>query len=188
MDMDAIKIIQTAFIVITGVATSIISAPIMKAGWIGFKRWRWKRNIRTKQGENEDDNKHYFIYEKAKEYFEPKWTTHEVCGFMSVEAENDGKSEKEKLLSSGYIITIEFNRFKKFVKDIMKDYEEDSYIEWVTDFNCRAFHYYDKKEGVIRTLFRYKDEKFGSNSRKVVDLYTDPVRLEGADDMRGLFI
>ena len=70
----------------------------------------------------------------------------------------------------------------------MKDYKEDSYVEWVTDFNCGAFHYYDKKEGVIRILFRYKDEKFGSNSREVVDLYTDPVRLEGADDMRGLFI
>ena len=136
-------------------------------------------------------HKNVYVAKKAIEYFHPRCDTHEVLDIISVEAENEQKKEGEKLNSNGDIITIDFEWFKKFVKELMKDYKEDSYVEWLTNFDpCQrtSFSYSDRSSDVLYTYFEYSQEKFGANERKVVNLYTEPVKIEGVLDMRPLRI
>ena len=112
--------------------------------------------MKPQEGECEDDNKNIYVAKKAIEYFHPRYDTHEVLGVISVEAENENRKEGEKLNSNGDIITIEFERFKKFVKELMKDYKEDSYVEWLTNFDpCQRanFSYSDRSSDVLYIYF-----------------------------------
>ena len=108
--------LETAFIVITGVATSIIATPIFYRGLISIKVMRWKKEMQPKNGKNEDDNKNVYVCKKAIDYFSERWDTHEVIDKISVEAENDGKALRDKINSNGDIITVKFELFERFVK------------------------------------------------------------------------
>ena len=178
--------ITTIFIAITGVATSIMAIPIIQKKWVDSRAWRWKKKMRPKNGECEDDNKNVYVAEEAIKYFEPRYDTHEVVMYGSIEAENENRKENEKLSSNGHIVTIEFNRFEKFVRELMKGYEEDSYVEQLLRFDSNqsiTFGYADRKSDVRYVHFCYykKGEKF-------VEIYTDPVKEEEVLDMRSLYI
>ena len=181
--------ITAVFIAITGVATSIMAIPIIQKKWIDLRAWRWKKKMKPKNGECEDDKKNVYVAEEAIKYFEPRYDTHEVVKYGSVEAENENKKEGEKLSSSGHIITIKFDRFEKFVRELMKGYEEDPYVEWLMKFDSdqsdqrKPFYYADRRSDVRYVLFCYYKER-----EKFVEIYTDPVKEEGLLDMRPLCI
>ncbi len=186
---DPIQIATMIFVAITGIATSVMAVPVIVNGYKFLKRILWKRKMRSKEGECEDDNKIIYIAEKAVEYFPRRYDTHEVYGIRSVAVENEQREGegKEPLDSDGDIVTIEFDRFKKFVIEIMKDYDETPFTDWLLTFkDNETFRYADRKKDISYTHFYYYEE--GTTKKSLVDLYTEPVKIQDVLDMRPLYI
>ena len=186
---DPIQFATMIFVAITGIATSVMALPVIVNGYKFLKKIHWKRKMRSNEGECEDDIKIIYIAEKAVEYFPCRYDTHEVYGFRTVAAENEQREReaKEPLDSDGNIVTIEFDRFKKFVMEIMKDYDETPFTAWLLTFeDDKGFRYADRKKDISYTLFYYFVEE--RTGKSLVDLYTEPAKIEGILDMRPLYI
>ena len=177
---EPIQFATMIFVAIAGIATSVMALPVIVNGYKFLKKIRWKRKMRSNDGECEDDNKIIYIAEKAVEYFPFRHDTHEVYGIRTVGAENEQRERegKEPLDSDGNIVTIEFDRFKKFVMEIMKDYDETPFTGWLLTFeDDKGFRYADRKKDISYTHFYYFVEE--RTGKSLVDLYTEPVKNRG---------
>ncbi|MDE2810046.1 MAG: hypothetical protein OXN90_16640, partial [Gemmatimonadota bacterium] len=110
-----------------------------------------------------------------KRLLSERWDTHEVIDKISVEAENAGKASKDKINSNGDIITVKFELFERFFKDLMKNYKEDSYVEWLTEFyEKRPIYSTDRINDVLYIYCQYDTKKRDRYSRiRVVKIYTE---------------
>ena len=70
----------------------------------------------------------------------------------------------------------------------MKNYKEDSYVEWLTEFyEKRPIYYTDRINDVLYIYCQYDTKKRGRYSRiRVVKIYTEPIKIENSTDMRQL--
>ena len=173
------------FVAITAIATSIMAIPIIQKNWSYWKVRSWKNKMKSKIGECEDDNKNVYVAEEVIKYFEPRYDTHEVDGYCSVRSKNEYIEEDKKINSNGCIITIKFDRFERFVKELMMNLKEDPYVDWLLRFDCgRRFRYHDRMADVSYVYFYY----YMKEKEKLVDIFTEPAKEEGLLDMRPLYI
>ena len=173
------------FVAITAIATSIMAVPIIQKNWSYWKVRSWKNKMKAKIGECEDDNKNVYVAEEVIKYFEPRHDTYEVDGYCSVRSKNEDIEGDKKINSNGYIITIKFDRFERFVKELMMDLKEDPYVDWLLKFDCgRRFSYHDRMADVSYVYFYY----YIKEKEKLVDIFTEPAKEEGLLDMRPLHI
>lgn len=171
--------------IITGIATAILAMPEIKS-WCKYRRkLKWQKEIKSRVGETEDDKKIGYIAEKAVEYFDPRYVTYEVCGRISFVAENESREVegKEPLNSNGDILSIRFRYFERFVKELLKEYDEEPFIEalfYSSDLELLGYF----KEPMIHYCFSFKT----NGGERFVDLYTEPIIVGPADTMRGCYI
>ena len=72
-------------------------------------------------------------------------------------------SYEESAIRHGHvtdIINVEFHVFEAFVKKLMKDFEEDLYLNWLLSYDTNYDHrfpYTDEKSGTSFILFHYKE-------------------------------
>ena len=125
-----------------------------------------------------------YIAEKAIEHFDPLYGTHLVQRRMSFDAINEDREQegKPKLNSKGDVLTIKLKYFKQFVRELLKDYDEEQFIEaFLSSKEVEVLGYFDGT--YIHTYF-----DFHKDNKNLIDLYTEPIINGPADTMRSVYI